>query len=194
MQSWHEDARFRVIKTVADYRDMAVAWLRGEIADLPSNCGPPNAETAEINADLVAMNLGGLLTMGSQPATDRQRAHVDGFARFDVAAALWLACNASDLIAIITEPRPIDEEGELPFGIPVTVHRGATKDLGGGYIVDDGEPTTFAGRGGSDVVYLRDAGVDPGELAEYVHIDMIDPTWGRTDVLVPTILGVLKGA
>ena len=69
---------FREADTPAKHAHLTVAFLSGVLPRTPLHMEPPNQETDEIAADLIALNRAGFLTKGSQPTRPNQKAYIDG--------------------------------------------------------------------------------------------------------------------
>lgn len=69
---------FREANTPAKHAHLMVAFLSGVLPVLPDHGRPPDQETDEIAADLIALNRAGFLTTDSQPASPNKKAFVCG--------------------------------------------------------------------------------------------------------------------
>ncbi len=201
-----EDAR-----TLKDLGEMTVRWLLGEIDATPSHGGPPDRETARIVDYLVAFNRVGFVTENSQPAENvqydndghplyGQRAMVSGWCDRSTAQRLVRLTLASDLIVLAHQPG-----GDSCVKIPVTIAPGGPSDgSDDSYAIwdepeDVGGAFTFAGSvyGDEDIDDIFSGECSPEAVTALQTawtVEIIDPMWGRDDVLWPALAQVLEAA
>lgn len=140
-------------------------------------------ETGPIAVELATLNRNGLFTKESQPGLHSpdtaQRAYVTGFCSADVAAELLTLSTRTELVTVAHAP------GEASnAAIPVTV--------------DGGEVVTVLGSSENPVEedQIQDWADETNEtlallLAESWYVEILDPVWGRNDVLLPAVLAAL---
>jgi hypothetical protein len=171
--------RWAACRTMDDLADMTVAWLHGEVQETPDNLAPPAAETIELIPALTAANRAGYLTECSQPGRpltngNGQRAAVSGYATDATREAL--AGLASDAGLMISVMRASAKRTRYTCRTLVTV--------------SGGEERTWFGAQLSLVDLRWDYEICP-EAAEAVckawQVTIIDPEWGRNDVLWPML-------
>ncbi len=181
-------ARWGTARTLGDLGLLTVAWLAGEIAETPTHMGPPMPETKSLIPVLTAVNRAGFVTENSQPGvaiepgvaidadSSAQRATVTGFAADDTFRALTAALADADLL--ITAGRATREENAWGPDITVTL-------VGG-------EPCTWDGgvESRSELEYHHSLTCHPDAIAalcEAWQITIVDPQWGRNDLLWPLL-------
>lgn len=174
------DLSWPAVRTLADMGELTARWLEGLDHTYPSYNGPIDPETAPVAAELAAINRLGFVTDFSQPGMygddHCQRAAVSGFCTPEVAESLARGCAASVLIALDFAPSWTDD-----LFIPVTLI--------------DGEPLTFGRqRNDDDYIALCFEGTHPDgvrSLQEAYQVLVVDPAWGRNDMLWWIVLDVL---
>ncbi|MBB5983975.1 DUF6919 domain-containing protein [Kribbella solani] len=218
--AWRENRRLRratedawaAAGTFTDLCGLTARWLEGGLTEHPGGYDEPDPETIELVPFLAGLNRAGFLTFGSQPglvsrgydgADWRQRAAVHGFvADTAVLQALTQAAVEAGLW-IVAQP-PAAGPHAPAFSLLNTVLAGALSDgpgadRGDGWVVvttRDGEPCTdFGGRMPASYIKLTygdwcdRAAVDAVSTAHQVAV--IDPVWGRDDLLWPTLTNAL---
>jgi hypothetical protein len=161
--------------TLSELGDLTARWLTGELAEHPAYSGGPEEETLSMVGLLAGVNRAGLLTDFSQPGVadehSPQRAALAGYCDEAVLGRLLMALAATDLVLL-------NEQTDSGIRIPVS-RRG-------------GKPCTFVGGkhgpDGWDGV-LSDVALNVLDKSWYVS--MIDPVWGRNDLLWPTLAAAL---
>ncbi|MFG1826736.1 DUF6919 domain-containing protein [Microbispora bryophytorum] len=160
-------------RTLTDLGELTAKWLEGTISYSPTYGDGPDSETAPLIPVLAAANRAGYLTDFSQPGVPLadgygQRAAVAGFADEQLVERIKTAILGTDLVAVVTPPG-----WDSPTQIPVTI--------------DDGEAFTWAGGAldGPDIVHLygEDCPAALEALLGAWQIDVLDPVWGRQDLL-----------
>ncbi|HMH76883.1 MAG TPA: hypothetical protein VK547_09685 [Candidatus Udaeobacter sp.] len=161
-------------RTLNDLGNLTARWLEGDITHLPAYFGTaPATETTPLITRLAAYNRAGLVTTCSQPGEPfadgcGQRAWVSGFCDEETVDKIRAACLDTDLIAIYTPPG-----GDNHTQIAVTI--------------DDYAEYTWAGGTSSpediDYYYGTDCPHALPAIKAAWRIDVIDPQWGRTDLL-----------
>jgi hypothetical protein len=166
--------------------ELTARWLEGHSEyQAATFTATYDAETAAIAPGLAALNRSGVFTKESQPglrsAGVAQRQYVTGFCSADVAAELLALSTRSELVAVVHAP------GESSSAaIPVTV--------------DGGEVVTVLGSSENPVTeeQIQDWADETNEtlallLADSWYVEILDPSWGRDNVLLPAVLGALNG-
>jgi hypothetical protein len=140
-------------------------------------------ETGPIATSLAHLNRNGLFTKESQPGLrsggSAQRQYVTGFCSTDVAAQLLALSTRSDLVTVAHGP------GEASSAaIPVTL--------------DGAEVVTVLGSSENPVTeeQIQDWAEETNEtlallLADSWYVEILDPVWGRNDLLLPAVLAAL---
>jgi hypothetical protein len=140
-------------------------------------------ETEPIAVELAALNRNGLFTKESQPGLrsddSAQRQYVTGFCSADVAADLLALSTRTELVTVAHAP------GEASSAaIPVTL--------------DGDEVVTVLGSSENpvDEEQIQDWADETNEtlallLADSWYVEILDPLWGRNDVLLPAVLATL---
>jgi hypothetical protein len=180
-----DDARYWAdARTLRDLGELTARWLEGAIDYQPAwEAARPDAETEALVPVLAALNRGGLVTHFSQPGrTTRpdgmQRAVVSGFCAEDLVGLLQDATLATDLVLLAYPPGGGLDGLQIPVG------------------TSKGSACTWAG-----------AEVGPERIAEYYGPDchpdalaalrgawqttLIDPHWGRDDLLWDRLLAAV---
>jgi hypothetical protein len=178
-------ARWHGARSLADLGELTAQWLEGKHSyTLGYSGGVPDEETRPLVPILAAANRAGFVTHQSQPGEPHdkhgsaQRANVSGYAGPEAFARLMAAASGADLI--ITAARALDDSEERQFGPLFAI------------TLDEGEEFTWDGIALSRSILDRDYGSDcaPGvidELAAAWQVTLIDPVWGRNDVLWPVL-------
>ncbi len=179
----HERGAWAAAVTLPDLGRLVADWLTGTRRWIPTYLADgPDPETGPHVVDaLVAVNLAGFLTDSSQPGLCRdgwsQRAFVTGLADPAVAQlAEWLAVGTDLVVVVGDRALAPGAEGEHPLvSLAVTAQ--------------DGRPVTWCGRFEPVAETLAfHAPVAPQAvpaLTDAVALQVIDPVWGRDDVLWP---------
>jgi hypothetical protein len=170
--------------TLAAAGELTARWLEGkteyQAATLTARY---DAETEPIAAELSALNRSGLFTKESQPGlrTDNsaQRQYVTGFCSAEAAVDLLALSTRTELVTVAHAP------GEASSAaIPVTL--------------DGDEVVTVLGSSETPVEeeQIRDWAEETNEtlallLADSWYVEILDPVWGRNDVLLPAVLAAL---
>ncbi|MCU1486191.1 MAG: hypothetical protein JWN67_2937 [Actinomycetia bacterium] len=162
---------------MAELAELTARWVEGDLVVPEVNGGTPDPETLEIASHIAAINRLGFLTEFSQPGEEvggyLQRASVSGYCSEGTCNAILAALVPTDLV-ILAVPAMLDSYVQIPISL------------------DDGVECTWAG-GNSDPAD-SEFGEAPGALAEVRdswHVDVIDPVWGRNDVLWPALQDAL---
>lgn len=164
--------------SLSELQELTARFIEGRLRAHPGYLAATvDAETEGIAADLAAINRGGLLTDCSQPGmTDGtwvQRAWVSGYCTEAEVDALLAGCLATDLLVLALPPGNFE-------GPRVCITRdGAAQHSWAGLFEDpvhEYEPA---------LAELEE------ELADLWCVDIMDPVWGRNDLLWPTVRAAL---
>ncbi|NYJ04831.1 DUF6919 domain-containing protein [Petropleomorpha daqingensis] len=156
--------------SVSRLRELTARFIEGRLRAHPHYLGATVAGETEHLVDVLAeINRAGLLTHNSQPGEDDegwlQRAWVHGYATEAVVDALAAGCLGTDLLVLALPPGVLD-------GARVCVTR------------DGAHEGTWAGAFDDPVsVFGTGSGQLAAQLARLWCVDVIDPVWGRDDVL-----------
>jgi hypothetical protein len=175
-------ARWRSGRTLADLADLTALWLEGTIDSRYGYYWRPAPETIPLIGVLAATNRAGYLTDDSQPGVPRdesgnaQRAAVTGYATTETLCKLCRQIADAGLILIAHTPAI---EGNVQAAkVTVTLEEGETYTTYGGHMPRE---------------LLRDhygKGFHPAALEALFHawqVTLVDPEWGRNDVLWPAL-------
>jgi hypothetical protein len=176
-------ARWRGARSLEDLGELTARWLEGGIEQTPTHLAPPDTETAALIPVLAAANRAGFVTHQSQPGVPAcdgcaQRASVSGYAAPPTFARLMAAASDADLM--ITAARALDAGDDRSYGPFHAI------------TIDDGEEFTWDGIALSraDLDYSYGYECHPSvvdELFAAWQVTLIDPVWGRNDVLWPVL-------
>lgn len=197
----HERKQWAAARTLDDLGELTAQWLEGRIAYYPrygvEEDPGPDHETILLVPVLAALNRAGFLTEGSQPGEEpaaglydwQQRATVRGFADDATLARIEAAVRGSGLLLITrrTEippwwhqwlPRRLRPMLAFDEGrIPVTATTDGTVHTWLGWLTFDVVATEFDGVGREAFAEVLDAW----------QVLVIDPQWGRNDLLWDTL-------
>ena len=164
--------------------ELTARWLEGKSEYQPATFSARyDDETESIAVELAAVNRSGLFTKESQPGlrteATAQRQYVTGFCSAETAAGLLALSTRSELVTVAHAP------GEASSAsIPVTL--------------DGGEVVTVLGSSENPVSedQIRDWADETNEslallLADSWYVEILDPAWGRNNVLLPAVLTAL---
>lgn len=178
---------WRQATTLEAAGELTARWLEGGSSYQPGHFAPgSDDETKPIAGALAELNRHGLFTKESQPgirAGDAaQREYVTGFCSATIAGELLALSTRTELVTVAHAP------GEASSAaIPVT--------LAGS------EVTTVLGSSENPVEeeQIRDWAVETNDalallLADSWYVEILDPVWGRNEVLLPAVLQALKRA
>ena len=178
---------WRQATTLEAAGELTARWLEGGSSYQPGHFAAGfDDETKPIAAALAELNRNGLFTKESQPgilaAGAGQRQYVTGFCSAATARGLLALSTRSELVTVAHAP------GEASSAaIPVT--------LAGPEI------TTVLGSSENPVeeAQIRDWADETNDalallLAGSWYVEILDPVWGRNDMLLPAVLAELKGA
>ncbi|WP_426989148.1 DUF6919 domain-containing protein [Pseudarthrobacter sp. Y6] len=170
--------------TLAAAGELTARWLEGKSEYQAATFTVRyDAETEPIAAELSALNRNGLFTKESQPglrvAGSVQRQYVTGFCGAEVAVELLALSTRTELVTVAHAP------GEASSAaIPVTL--------------DGDEVVTVLGSSETPLEeeQIQDWAEETNEtlallLADSWYVEVLDPVWGRNDVLLPAVLAAL---
>jgi len=174
-----DDLTWATARTLDQLGELTARWLEGTVAEHANGHDVPDEETAPLVPTLIAINRAGVFTDFSQPGQpwddgSAQRAALTGWCNEETRSRLAAVIGPTELILLA-------EQGVSGVQIPVTY--------------DVGEPFTWVG-GALDADYLPDSypEVHPDGIAAMAvnwHVTVIDPVWGRSDLLWPTVATAL---
>ncbi|MGX1163153.1 hypothetical protein FBY31_2803 [Arthrobacter sp. SLBN-100] len=178
---------WRQATTLAAAGELTARWLEGSSEFQPATFTASfDAETAPIAVELAALNRSGLFTKESQPglrsAGLAQRQYVTGFCSAEIVAQLLALSTRSELVTVAHAP------GESSSAaIPVTVDGGEVVTVLGSSEnpVTEEQIQDWAGETNDNLALL---------LADSWYVEILDPAWGRDDVLLPAVLGALTAS
>ena len=178
---------WRQATTLAAAGELTARWLEGSSEFQPATFTASfDAETAPIAVELAALNRNGLFTKESQPglrsAGLAQRQYVTGFCSAEIVAQLLALSTRSELVTVAHAP------GESSSAaIPVTVDGGEVVTVLGSSEnpVTEEQIQDWAGETNDNLALL---------LADSWYVEILDPAWGRDDVLLPAVLGALRAS
>lgn len=172
--AWSQASSFR------DLGALTANWLEGVLPTQPMYGGGPDDETKPLIGYLAAYNRAGFVTHGSQPGTPprngwAQRAWVEGWCTEATARQIENSLLGTDLIVGYTPP------GNTAWTrICITI--------GGG------QPNTTACAMTRDYLIEQYREALPAAMPALVNawqVYVIDPRWGRNDLLWDALLGAL---
>lgn len=176
---------WRTARTLTDLGRLTAQWLEGGISHIPGygDGDRPAEETGPLVAALAAACRAGYVTTNSQPGRPLddgagQRAWVTGFCTEDTADKVKAAVLGTDLITLAVPPG-----WDNPVRIPVTI--------------DDHAEFTWAGALDPETIEHYYAGICPHALEALDaawQVDVIDPAWGRTELLWDRLAAALGTA
>lgn len=182
-----DDDRWLEASTLLELGELTAQWFEGAVSTSPWQAGPPDEETAELVPVVARLNRAGFVTELSQPARPRPEAHratVSGFVEPDLASWLELTVGATDLVIVSFDGADEDYPlVDVPSTIPITMEGGEPGSWAGG-ARDRGSLADFCLAG--DTEEGEFASLSPemvAELGESVQVTLIDPVWGRANLL-----------
>lgn len=160
-------------RDLLDLGELTAQWLEGRIDYLPAYGGGPDPETADLVPALATANRAGFVTHFSQPGVPitegcGQRAAVGGFCGEALANRIQTVVLGTDLVALVTSPGQANM-----IQIPITLDCGEAFTWLGGQL--DEENLEF--------FYSEDCPKALDALKAAWQVEMLDPVWGRDDLL-----------
>lgn len=159
--------------------ELVARWLGGDLSASLSQDGPPDDETEPLISTLVEMNRTGYWTDQSQPGQADgsyfQRAHVSGYCSESVANAICAAAVGTELV-VLALPALHDSCIQIPISRWSRIE----------YTWAGGHTSVEEGLGGQ---------ISPQALAEVAtswRVEVVDPSWGRDDLLWEVVLTALR--
>lgn len=183
-----DEALWRSARSLEELGELTARWLEGTLSWIPTYGDSPDPETGGLVHVLVSLNRAGFVTDFSQPGIPisadgqwGQRASVSGYCDERVAEQITRRLDPTDLVVLRFDPFP----GELGDRTQVAV------------TLDEGVAYTWQGFrlpavevshqwGG----YLSSDALEAIDAATELHI--LDPVWGRNDLLWPTMLDAVS--
>ncbi|PNI08733.1 hypothetical protein CXX84_09055 [Arthrobacter sp. AFG7.2] len=177
---------WRQATTLAAAGELTARWLAGASSYQPGHLAPGfDEETTPIAAALAELNRNGLFTKESQPGLMSgpavQREYVTGFCSATMAGALLSLSTRTELVTVAHAPGE-ESSAAIPVtlaGTEVTTVLGSSENP-----VDEEQIRDWAEETNDHLALL---------LADSWYVEILDPVWGRTDVLLPAVLGALTG-
>jgi hypothetical protein len=177
---------WRQATTLEAAGELTARWLESRSEYQPGTFAPSfDEETRPIAAALSEINRNGLFTKESQPgiraeAGHAQRQYVTGFCSAAAAAELVALSTRSELITIGHAPAEVSAAA-----VPVTFDGDAVVTvLGSSEIpVEDDQLRDWSEETNETLALL---------LADSWYVEVLDPVWGRNDVLLPEVLAALQ--
>ena len=187
LMSRSDAARWAAARTFGDLCELTAQWIEGTIGSQPGYCGPSDIEDPAMVPVLAALNRAGFLTSGSQAGCKgdgwEQRAAAEGFiagtaAAYGLADAAWKA----GMTVVMHSPDTLPTR-RYRCGGAVTVTRS-----GGGDYTEFGVqvPRRHIRSRITGYGICRRSAVR--ELCEAWQVTVIDPEWGRRDLLWPALM------
>lgn len=159
--------------TLLGLGELTAQWLEGSRVYHPFTHGGPDPETTPLVPVLAQLNRAGFWTQTSQPGQPLvdgtgQRAAVDGFCSADVAARIRRALAPTELVVVPIEP------GMYGADIVATLIDGEENTWWGSACPTEALADNYLGPLSPTAVLT---------LIESWQVHVIDPVWGRDDVL-----------
>jgi len=180
-------------RTLADLGELTARWLEGDLASQPAyqaGCGP-DPETERLIPVLAQMNRAGYLTSGSQPGyrigdeKSDQRAAVEGFAAQGTALRLIGTAQRAALRVVAYPPSMMPRRRvRYDDAVPVTRYRGDDATWFGAARPRRDIRSPVVGYGICRKEAVR-------SLCGAWQVTIIDPEWGRNDLLWDALAGGL---
>ena len=175
---------WRQATTFAAAGELTARWLEGHSEYQAATFTVRyDDETEPIAAELAALNRNGLFTKESQPGLHSdgtsQRAYVTAFCSAEIAADLLVLSTRTELVTVAHAP------GESSnAAIPVTLDGGEVVTVLGSSEnpVDEEQIQDWADETNDTLALL---------LADSWYVEILDPVWGRNDVLLPAVFATL---
>jgi hypothetical protein len=177
---------WRQATTLEAAGELTARWLEGGSSYQPGHLAAGfDEETRPIAAALAELNRNGLFTKESQPGlltgSAAQRQYVTGFCSASLAGELLALSTRTELVTVAHAPGEASSAA-IPVtlaGTEVTTVLGSSENP-----VDDDQISDWADETNDALALL---------LADSWYVEILDPVWGRNDVLLPAVLGALTG-
>ena len=178
---------WRQATTLEAAGELTARWLEGGSSYQPGHFAAVfDAETKPIAAALAELNRNGLFTKESQPGIlgdgAAQRQYVTGFCGAETARGLLALSTRTELVTVAHAP---GEASSAAIAVTVAGTEIATVLGSSENPVTDGQIQDWAGETNDSLALL---------LADSWYVEILDPVWGRNDVLLPAVLKALKRA
>jgi len=178
---------WRQATTLEAAGELTARWLEGGSSYQPGHFAPGfDTETVALAAALAELNRNGLFTKESQPGIladgAAQREYVTGFCSAGTAGELLALSTRTELVTVAHAPGEASSAA-IPVtlaGTEVTTVLGSSENP-----VDEAQIRDWADETNDSLALL---------LADSWYVEILDPVWGRNDVLLPAVLQALKGA
>ena len=177
---------WRQATTLEAAGELTARWLEGGSSYQPGHFAADyDDETNPIAAALAELNRNGLFTKESQPGIQdgaaAQRQYVTGFCSAATAGELLALSTRTELVTIAHAP------GEASSAaIPVTLDGSEVVTVLGSSEnpVNEDQIKAWADETNDSLALL---------LADSWYVEILDPVWGRNEVLLPAVLDTLTG-
>ncbi|MDQ0662225.1 hypothetical protein QFZ35_000723 [Arthrobacter ulcerisalmonis] len=178
---------WRQATTLEAAGELTARWLEGGSSYQPGHFAAGfDDETHPIAAALAELNRNGLFTKESQPGiladSAAQRQYVTGFCSAATARGLLALSTRTELVTVAHAPGE-SSNAAIPVtlaGPEVTTVLGSSENP-----VEEAQIQDWAEETNDALALL---------LADSWYVEILDPVWGRNDVLLPAVLAALKGA
>jgi hypothetical protein len=175
---------WRQATTLEAAGELTARWLEGGSSYQPGHLAAGfDEETRPIARALAELNRNGLFTKESQPGlltgSAAQRQYVTGFCSPSLAGELLALSTRTELVTVAHAPGEASSAA-IPVtlaGTEVTTVLGSSENP-----VDDEQISDWADETNDALALL---------LADSWYVEILDPVWGRNDVLLPAVLGAL---
>ncbi|MDQ0730155.1 DUF6919 domain-containing protein [Arthrobacter sp. B1I2] len=178
---------WRQATTLEAAGELTARWLEGGSSYQPGHFAAGfDDETHPIAATLAELNRNGLFTKESQPGiladSAAQRQYVTGFCSAATARGLLALSTRTELVTVAHAPGE-SSNAAIPVtlaGPEITTVLGSSENP-----VEEAQIQDWAEETNDALALL---------LADSWYVEILDPVWGRNDVLLPAVLAALKGA
>jgi hypothetical protein len=178
---------WRQATTLEAAGELTARWLEGGSSYQPGHFAPGfDPETVPLAATLAKLNRNGLFTKESQPGIladgAAQREYVTGFCSAGTAGELLALSTRTELVTVAHAPGEASSAA-IPVtlaGTEVTTVLGSSENP-----VDEAQIRDWADETNDALALL---------LADSWYVEILDPVWGRNDVLLPAVQEALKRA
>jgi hypothetical protein len=178
---------WRQATTLEAAGELTARWLEGGSSYQPGHfAAGSDDETKPIAAALAELNRNGLFTKESQPGLRAggaaQRQYVTGFCSAVTAGSLLALSTRTELVTVAHAPGEASSAA-IPVtlaGTEITTVLGSSENP-----VEEDQIRDWADETNDALALL---------LADSWYVEILDPVWGRNDVLLPAVLAALKGA
>lgn len=177
---------WRQATTLEGAGELTARWLEGGSSYQPGHFAAGfDVETDPIAPALAELNRNGLFTKESQPGVldgaSAQRQYVTGFCSAGTAGELLALSTRTELVTVAHAPGE-SSSAAIPVtldGTEVVTVLGSSENP-----VDEEQIKAWADETNDALALL---------LADSWYVEILDPVWGRNEVLLPAVLGALTG-